>query len=127
MNDSVARKKRAARLLADLDPRLLDFLKKKANTFVKWDLIQFFHENPHTPDTAENISRYTGRDPIIVTNELSDLVQSGVLNSSQVGDLTIFTLSPDTELRELVSMFVNSSEDRQFRVKAIYHVMRAMK
>lgn len=111
----------------DLDPELLEFLKKKVNTFVKWDLVRFFHENPHTTDTAENIARYTGRNPAVIAAELSDLVQNGLMQSSPVGELTIFTLSPDAQIRDLIARFVAASDDRQFRVKAIYHVMRAMK
>jgi len=48
----------AARLMGDMDPGLLDFLKTRVNSFVKWDLVRFFHENPHTTDTAENVARY---------------------------------------------------------------------
>jgi hypothetical protein len=30
--------------------------------FCQWDLVRFFHENPYTTDTADNIARYLGRD-----------------------------------------------------------------
>lgn len=113
--------------MADLDPELLGFLKTKINTFVKWDLVRFFHENPHTTDTAENIARYAGRDPVVIVNELEELVQSGLLQSGKVGDLIIYTLSNQPAVRDLIARFVAASQDRQFRVKAIYHVIRAMK
>ena len=38
----------AARLMGDMAPQLLEFLKTKVNSFVKWDLVRFFHENPNT-------------------------------------------------------------------------------
>ena len=47
------------RLMADMDPQMLEFLQTKVNSFVKWDLVHFFHDNPHTTDTAENIARWT--------------------------------------------------------------------
>ena len=47
-----------ARLMDDMDPVLLDFVKTKVNSFVKWDLVRFFHENPHTADTVDNIAKY---------------------------------------------------------------------
>jgi len=49
------------RLMDDMDPTLLDFVKQKVNSFIKWDLVRFFYENPHTADTVENIAKYAGR------------------------------------------------------------------
>ena len=40
------------RLMADMDPELLNFLRTRVNSFVKWDLIRFFGENPYPTDTA---------------------------------------------------------------------------
>jgi hypothetical protein len=112
------------RLMADMDPRLLEFLQTKVNSFVKWDLVRFFHDNPHTTDTAENIARYAGRSVETIRAELSELAQGGVLEESQLGDMTVYSLVPDRETRELLDQFVKASDDRQFRVKAIYHIIR---
>ena len=60
-----------ARLMDDMDPVLLDFVKTKVNSFVKWDLVRFFHENPHTADTVENIAKYAGRNVAAVEPELT--------------------------------------------------------
>jgi hypothetical protein len=117
----------AARLMEDMDPRLLDFLKNQVNSFVKWDLVRFFNENPNTTDTADNIARYAGRDPAAIEHELTQLAESGVLNSEAVGDMTIYSLATDQEMRELIDQFVIACNDRQFRVKAIYHIIRGMR
>ena len=66
-----------ARLMDDMDPILLDFVKNKVNSFIKWDLVRFFHENPHTADTVENIAKYAGRNVTAVEPELEELVDSG--------------------------------------------------
>ncbi|MCK4471807.1 MAG: hypothetical protein KAW49_08490, partial [Anaerolineae bacterium] len=68
----------AGRLMADMDPRLLEFLQAKINSFVKWDLVRFFHDNPHTTDTAGNIARYAGRSVETIRPELAELAQGGV-------------------------------------------------
>lgn len=115
------------RLLADIDPELLSFLRGKVNTFIKWDLVRFFHDNPHTTDTGENIARYAGRDPIAIAAELRELAAAGVLVAHNVGDLTIYTLTGDEPIRRLVSKFVRACQDKQFRIKAIYHVIRGMR
>jgi len=115
------------RLMADMDPDLLAFLRLKVNSFVKWDLIRFFHENPHTTDTAENIARYAGRNPETTRTELRELTTDGVLNQNALKEMTVYSLTSDPEIRDLIRRFVEASDDREFRVKAIYHIIRGMR
>ncbi len=117
----------AARLMGDMAPQLLEFLKTKVNSFIKWDLVRFFHENPNTTDTAENIARYAGRDVAIIEVELDELVGAGVLERQRIGDLQVYSLVSDMEMRSLVEQFIRACDDRQFRVKAIYHIIRGMR
>jgi len=112
------------RLMADMDPKLLEFLQMKVNSFVKWDLIRFFHDNPHTTDTADNIARYAGRGVEAIRTDLAELAQDGVLEENQLGDMTVYSLVSNRQTRELLAQFVKASDDRQFRVKAIYHIIR---
>ena len=112
----------------DIDPQILEFLQTKVNSFIKWDLVRYFHDNPYAADTAENIARYIGRDADPIGGELSALVKSGVLQRREPSpDVFVYSLSSDPSVRELVSRFVRACNDRQFRVKAIYHVIRAMR
>lgn len=111
----------------DIDPHLLRFLRDKVNSFVKWDLVRFFHDNPHAADTAENIARYTGRDVRTIADELKGLVEAEVLEQNEVSSMTIFMLASDREMRRMINEFVLACDDRQFRVKAIYHVIRGMR
>jgi hypothetical protein len=112
------------RLMADMNPQLLEFLQTKVNSFVKWDLVRFFHDNPHTTDTADNIARYAGRSAETIRSELTELTQDGVLEENQLGDMAVYSLAPDPDTRDLLEQFVKASDDRQFRVKAIYHIIR---
>ena len=115
------------RLMADMDPDLLAFLHAKVNSFVKWNLISFFYENPHTTDTAENIARYAGRNLETTRTELSELAAQGVLAENRLGEMTVYSLPSDPEVRNLIKRFIQASEDREFRVKAIYHIIRGMR
>lgn len=115
------------RLMADMDPELLAFLRTRVNSFVKWDLIRFFGENPHTTDTAENIARYAGRNVETTKAELAQLTAQGVLVESRLGEMTVYSISGDPEVRRLIQRFLEASNDRQFRVKAIYHIIRGMR
>jgi hypothetical protein len=112
------------RLMDDMDPEVLEFLKTTVNSFIKWDLVIFFFENPHTTDTIDNVARYIGRDAAVIKTDLEELVRSGVLEQHTNGTLTVYSLTKDTEIREKIKHFVSASDDRQFRVKAIYHLIR---
>jgi hypothetical protein len=116
-----------ARLMNDMDPELLDFVKTKINSFIKWDLVRFFHENPNTADTVENIAKYAGRNAAAVRPELEDLVESGVMEKREVQGTYIYSLDNADEMRELVNRFIEACEDRHFRVKAVYHIIRGMR
>ncbi|MCS7283603.1 MAG: hypothetical protein RMK65_00115 [Anaerolineae bacterium] len=115
------------RLMADIDPELLEFLRTRVNSFVKWDLIRFFGENPHTTDTAENIARYAGRNPEAIQAALAELATQGVLTENRLGEMTVYSLTSNPEVRRLVHQFLEATNDRQFRIKAIYHIIRGMR
>jgi hypothetical protein len=113
-------------MMNDIDPQLLEFLRSKVNSFVKWDLVRFFHDNPHTTDTAENIARYTGRDPRIVEPELQQLVHVDVIEATPLNELIVYTYADDQAMRQLIDDFLRQCDNRDFRVKALYHVIQGM-
>ncbi len=117
----------AASLMDDMDPRLLELIQTRVNSFIKWDLVRFFHDNPHTTDTADSIARYTGRDVRTVDPELIQLAQDGVLDMEDLSGMRVYTLTQDQAVRELIASFIQACDDRQFRVKAIYHVIRSLR
>ena len=111
---------------SDIDPVWADFLRNKVNSFIKWDLVRFFHDNPHTTDTADNIDRYTGRDVRTITHELRGLVDVGVLEMKTVSGVQVFKMAADESMRDLIDDFVSACHDREFRIKAIHHVIHGM-
>ena len=116
-----------ARLMDDMDPTLLDFVKTKVNSFIKWDLVRFFYENPHTADSVENIAKYAGRNADAVKPELEDLVESGIMEKKMLDNTAIYSLATNEDMRALVDQFILACEDRHFRVKAVYHIIRGMR
>lgn len=103
-----------------------EFLEKKVNSFIKWDLIRFFHDNPHIQDTAENIAGYVGRDTKTIVKELDGLVTAKVLLANDKNKVRVYSLTNDLETRKLIRDFVAACFDREFRVKAIHHVIHGM-
>ncbi len=116
-----------AKLMNDMDPELLDFVRNKVNTFIKWDLLRFFRENPYTADTAENIARYIGRSATAVKTEAQQLVESGLMEIRLLDDLPVYALTQDRAMRDLLDRFLQACEDRNFRVKVVYHIIRGMR
>lgn len=111
----------------DVDPELFGFLREKVNTFVKWDVVQFFHHNPHAADTAENIARYIGRDVMSMADELAELAKKNVLKVREVSGKTIFSLVNDQGTRKLVDEFVHACDDRLFRMQAINFMIHSQR
>jgi len=115
-----------AKLMDDMPEDLLNFVKTKVNSFIKWDLVRFFHENPHTMDTVENIAKYAGRSLTAVAPELEELEANGIMSRRIVNDQGVYFLTEDEAMRDLVNRFILACEDRHFRVKAVYHIIRGM-
>ncbi len=111
------------RLVAAAEPALVAFLKTTVNTFVKWDLVHFFHANPNTSDTAENTARYIGRDAGEVLAALQELAAAGLLTAHPYGPLAVYRLTSDADKRAQIAHFVQACADREFRLRAIYHLI----
>lgn len=109
-----------------LDPAWQDFLRQKVNSFIKWDLVRFFHDNAHAADTAENIATVVGRDAETTRRELDSLAHAGVLEIEKISNSVIYRLSSDPEMRVLIRDFMAACHDRDFRVKAINQVIEGM-
>jgi hypothetical protein len=106
-----------------MNPHLLSFLREKVNTFTKWDLVRFFHDNPHAAEIAPSIARYIGREAAEVQRELANLVKAQVLQVKTVSDVQVYRLVDDEETRLLIHEFVVACDDPEFRVKAIHEVI----
>jgi predicted transcriptional regulator len=115
------------RLMNDMDPPLLNLVKTRVNSFIKWDLVRFLRENPNTADTADNIAKYVGRNAATVEPELKELVDGGIMEVKSVEGMPIYSFTTDDSTRELLDDFITACEDRHFRVKVIYHIVRGMR
>lgn len=109
-----------------IDGNFLELIKTKINSFIKWDLVRFFHDNPHTKDTASNIAKYTGRDARTTERELEGLVEVGVLSVEKISNTRVYELVEDEGTRQTIHAFIEACHDREFRVEAIQHVIQGM-
>ena len=91
-----------------------------------WDLVPFFHKDPDTADIADNVARYVGRSPVFIEKQLIELAETGVLGRETLGEMAIYSLATDREMRDLIGQFMLARDDRRFRVKVLYHIIRNM-
>ena len=79
-----------------------ELAEKLIGTEIKAELLRLFHMNPGILDTVESIARRIGRMPKDVENEISTLVDLGVLRKERFGKLDVLSLntSRDREIQK---------------------------
>jgi len=112
-------------IMDEMDPRVLDFIRKHVTSFTRWDTLRFLSENPHTCDTAEHLAMYVGRAPHLIVAEAQQMAEQGILNAEVTGGHTVYSLTDNKELRQIIAAIVESARDRTFRMKLVYHILRA--
>ena len=123
MNESSA----TDRLASDIDPDLLGCLRTQVNSFVKWDLVHFFHRNPYTIDTPEGIARHIGRSVLGIKADLAELTNEGILVEHRYGEMPVYAYSEDPKVRDIIQRLIEASGDQLFRAKAAFQMIRAMR
>jgi hypothetical protein len=117
----------AGRLMGDMPPDLLRFIKDKVTSFIDFDLIRFFYESRSTHNTAENVAQSVGHNAEAIQTALITLVANGVLDVTLVDGVSVYSLAQNSEMRALLERFVPACEDAEFRTKVIFHIIRRMR
>lgn len=112
-------------IMEDIEPALFIFIREYIRSFSRWDLIKFLQENPGTWDTAANLAGYVGRSVEQIENEVALMAQEGLLRQDGKISEPIYGLTEDAETLALLGQLVSASRDRTFRMKLVYHILRA--
>lgn len=112
------------RLMESLDPELVEFIRTKINSFIKWDLLKLLYSNPHTVDTAERLARQCGRSLESVLKSLEEMVREGLLEMHFVAGIPVYSISKEESVRRLVEKFLEACKNRQVRVRVVYHILK---
>lgn len=108
----------------ELPAEMLTFVQTKVDSFVKWDLLRFLKENPHSADTPSGLARCVGRQPEVVGPELEKMADDGLVQRRDVGGLAVYSLTQEPATRDLIWRFLEKCEDRRFRLRVVFHVAR---
>jgi hypothetical protein len=114
-------------LTSGIDPDLLSCLRTQVNSFVKWDLVHFFHENPYTIDTSEGLASHIGRNVGGIETDLTELAAEGILVEQSCGEMAVYAFTEDARVRDVIRRLIEASEDQLFRAKAVFQMIRAMR
>jgi hypothetical protein len=112
-------------VMDEMDPRVLPFIQDHVTTFTRWEAIRFLYENPHVLDTAENLAQHVGRATDVICREAKELAQEGIFRSETRGGRLVYQLTDDVAVRELIALLVAAAQDRAFRMRLVYHILRA--
>ena len=112
-------------VMDEMDPRLLEFIKAHVVTFARWEILRFLYENQETQDTLENLARYIGRSPDTVRSEADQMVSAEILTSRLQGEQQVYALTQNRQVRGMIAALVAAARERTFRMKLVYHILRA--
>jgi DNA-binding MarR family transcriptional regulator len=112
-------------IMDEMDPSMLSFIRKHITSFTRWDVIRFLYENPNTEDTAESLARFVGRASHVIAGETQQMNEEGILEAGTMGERTVYRLTADEDTRQLIASLVEAARDRTFRMKLVYHILRA--
>ena len=111
-----------------LDDDFESFIKKYINTFVKWELVQFFHNNETKFYSVNELAQKLNRSSKTLKSEVVELEEKGLLKESEEQELSFQLIQDDTNdkkaLLALMKCFVEFCETREGRLRVIYKILK---
>lgn len=106
-----------------LEQRLDEFVDAHVNSFIKWDLLVFFHENPGSTGTPVAIATRLGRRSDEVSSAMADLADSGILHRIP-GEDSVFGFAAEGVKAPLVTEFIAALDSREHRLQILTKLLR---
>ncbi len=84
-----------------------DILNRLLSSEAKGELLVLFHRNPGLIDTIDGVARRVGRTGDSVAQDVSDLIDVGVLRKNTIGNSEVLFLDRqrDREIQETVASY----------------------
>lgn len=94
----------------EIDVDFLVFVERHATDLLRWDIINFFGQNPEYCSTTPQIARRLGRSLQAIRPELGDLALQGILDKTQMQDgQALYRLTKTPHIRRLVQKLAGST------------------
>jgi predicted transcriptional regulator len=111
----------------NLDPQVSLFVDEYIDSFITWDLILFFHENPYTVGSSSSIAMSIGRLGSDIEPFLEKMTEKGILTHefrAGNGAETIYAYKPDSDFEKMVMEFKRALKDRASRLIIVSKVLQ---
>lgn len=111
-----------------IDPEAATRLLPHLDSFVKWELLRFLHDNPGTAATVDELARYMGRDEMELKPAVRALATAGIFRQDEGDSGCAFSLTEDENLRRLIRHLVRGfAADRLVRLAISSHILRSQR
>ena len=116
--------------LMGLDEAMEKFMHRFVNSFIKWELVNYFHDHPHTPCKTADLAKTLNRPLDPVKRELKDLQAEGLIRELKTGKKIEYTydLAADNpqhrQLSDLLNQFIHLCRTREGRLRVIYKILK---
>jgi hypothetical protein len=111
----------------NLDQQVAGFVEEYVDSFITWDLILFFHENPYTVGSPSSIAMSIGRLGSDIEPFLERMTAKGILTHEfRAGDgaETIYAYKPEPDFEKMVIDFKRALKDRASRLIIVSKVLQ---
>ncbi len=96
------------------------------DSFVKWELLRFLHDNPGVEAAIEDLARYTGRDETEIKPAARALTAAGIFEQGDGDFGYVYSLTKDDRTRAFVDQIVDGFvADRLVRLAISSHILKA--
>lgn len=110
--------------MPELETDLENFIEEYVNSFIKWDLIAYFHNNVGVFDTAHALAIHLGRKENDITKALSELAEKKLIMKVKREGEDVYHYSPSIEISKMVSRFIEALEIREKRLLILTKMLR---
>jgi hypothetical protein len=111
----------------NLDQQVGNFVEEFVDSFITWDLILFFHENPYTVGSPSSIAMSIGRLGSDIEPFLERMATKGILSHefrAGEGAETIYAYKPEPDFEKMVIDFKRALRDRASRLIIVSKVLQ---
>ena len=120
-------------LLDDLmkfDEEIEGFLHRHVNSFVKWEIIRFFHANPRAGFTLGELSKIFSRTLKQLKMDIRELSEGGLIKQQKQEGTTVFRCDlsdsdpKEKKMKTLMDNFITLCQTRPGRLRVIYKMLK---
>jgi len=115
--------------LMKMDNAVEKFVEQYADSFIKWEVVQFYYEHPKTWFKIEELAKSLNRSLKPLKKELQELRERGFLHEERSGKAFSYRFDPDEtpagqELKDTLDRFIKICQEREGRLRVIYKLLK---